>query len=320
MAVRCPRQAAFGLLGAEPEEVSDRTRGLFRRGRDAQRYELERVQQEHPDVIAEKAVPWPSPPALPAGELHTDIFIPSEKRSEEVKCSSVPDSMFDSAMTQLAGEVYFDPDSEYGALKFISPIDYGYVAIYPLVITEEWVDIVEGIASQVIESGKTGELPERTCKTPGEGIGKLCPFISQCFEGWEPPEPVELGPEHEALLRDAWEARQAYERADMDRKTYEAEWKAQTAALVEAGVPIGESIVGGFSVKRTHVAASEKLSWSKARKSGVVPSSMFDLLGPFLSVSGEHDRWTITKIGPSSEDFGDEAPWSDEDLAEPSHA
>lgn len=318
MAARCPRQAALGLLGADPEEPTDRQRGLMRRGRDAQRYELERVHQDHPDAVAEKAVPWPAPPALPAGELHVDIFIPSEARAEEVKCSSVPDSMFESAMTQLAGEVYFDPEAEYGALKFISPIDYSYVAIYPLVINDEWVEIVEGIAEQVVDAGKTGTLPSRTCRTPGEGVGKLCPFISQCFDGWEPPETVELGDEHAPLLLAAHQARRDYDAAGANSREAEAAWKAATAALAEAGVPVGESVGAGFRVRRTHVAGSERLAWSKARKSGVVSEATVELLSPFVSVGGGHDRWTIEKVGPApAPEFGDEAPWSDQDLEGP---
>ncbi|HEX5469087.1 MAG TPA: hypothetical protein VFW80_08570, partial [Gaiellaceae bacterium] len=48
-AARCNtgRMAALGLLGAEPTAVTERQRGRFQRGKDAQRYQGQRFEEKY---------------------------------------------------------------------------------------------------------------------------------------------------------------------------------------------------------------------------------------------------------------------------------
>src|SRR5262245_55516940 len=108
MASRCAGAASYGLLGVEPEEPSARLQGRFARGRDAGRYVARQLAAKYGEenVVFESAVAWPAPPALPIGELHVDIAVTSERLAVEVKSTVHVDSMFDSAVVQLAGALY----------------------------------------------------------------------------------------------------------------------------------------------------------------------------------------------------------------------
>src|SRR3989304_7474214 len=96
MASRCGRMAAYGLLGVDPEPPPPREQGRFARGRDTEEYIVRQLIAKHGDgnVIRQKAVPWPAPPALPLGELHSDATIVPERLPAEVTASEGGGSLF----------------------------------------------------------------------------------------------------------------------------------------------------------------------------------------------------------------------------------
>jgi len=192
MAARCPRMAAYGLLGVEPEPPTPREQGRFARGRDAGHYFARQMKAKHGEdnVIEEAAVPWPAPPELPVGELHVDVIVKSERLGIEAKNTKWVDSLFDSAVLQIAGGVHFSPDLDTGLVVFLDH-EYQVTDEFPVFLTDELVEKVETIAAQVVEAGKTGTLPERVCEKPSDARSHLCPFAEHCFSDWAAPPPSE---------------------------------------------------------------------------------------------------------------------------------
>lgn len=310
-ACKCPRMGAYGLLGVDPADPNERQQGLMRRGRmlGADRYERYVARYGDHDVVAEQPVPWP------AGVLHPDIYIRSKKLVVEVKSSASPDSIVEDAIVQCAGQVYWHPEATAGLVEVVSPIDLQVVAEIPVLLNDEWRERLDEIAASVVRAGMTQgrDLPDRVCKRPSDGIGRFCPFIEHCFAGWEPPTVEELKADEELLARVARLAELKRRRKALaaEDKPLEDECKEIQEDLdgVLGARDLREVIVGGYLVKRSP-RTRESFSLKKARAS--VPA---DILDPFTSVS----RFTVYEVETASEfvvpdDFGDEAPWTAEDL------
>jgi hypothetical protein len=318
--------AAYGLLGAEPAEPDDRTKRLWRRGRQLGADVANDFAARYGDdqVVIEKAIPWPKND-LPIGELHTDVFVKPEKMAVEVKSSTSPASILDDAITQLGGEIFFDQDAEVGCLAIVDPTGFRDTELLPVLMTDELQERVESIAAQVVIASRGGEMPARVCQKPSDGRGKFCPFVDICFSDWQRPDPINLD-DDVATLAIQFKVAQDDERAaravvdEKEKRRKElgqqlSEWE------LEPGV---EYAGGGVRVKRTAFPDSLKMSYTKASKAGVFTSPIWTpnheaLIAPFVNASGGHDRWAVSIIGPvtvgdGSEDFGDVAPWDDTDL------
>ena len=314
-AARCRtgRMAALGLLGAEPAPLTERQRGRFQRGKDAQRFVGQRFEERFgaDQIEHERAVPWPTGNgSLPIGELHEDIYIASEKLVVEVKSSEHIDGIFDSALLQVKGQVHFDKEAEVGALMFVDR-DYQETDMFPVMLTDEDREEIESIAAAVVHAGKTGELPERVCGRPSDGVSHMCPFISRCFEGWEPPEAEERKDIAPAVTT-AYLAKRNLDEARAQLKPLEEAWDTAKAALEEIEIPPGVDVVAGqVVVKRTAVAGSERFSLSKARKLGLFTEVDGERFSSVISTSEGHNRWTFERVGdqPLDHDFGDDVPF-----------
>jgi hypothetical protein len=291
MACKCPRMAVYALRGEEPHEPSDRSRRLMARGRQLGEWMGRRFQQRYgaDNVVLEKPVLWPNG-GLPVGELHTDVFVKPERMAVEVKSTAQPESLIDSALTQLAGEVHFDPDADKGLLAIVDPNDLAE-ELLPFRLTDEKREQVEAIARQVVDAGTTGELPARVCEKPSDGLALFCPFIDTCFADWTPPLPETLdsnelrglvyqaaGHKHTRdALQDRVEEADAAYRRDLER----------LAAHLEPGV---DYQVGSISIRRTVVKGRTTYRIPAALKCGVVSEEQ---LAPFTKIGEPHERWTI---------------------------
>lgn len=308
-ACKCPRMGAYGLLGVDPEEPSERSQGLMRRGRmlGAERFERYALKYGADNVIPEQAVPWP------AGVLHPDVYVIPEKLVVEVKSSASPGGLLDDAIVQCAGQVYWHPEAEHGLVEVVSPIDLMVVDQVPVILNDEWVERLEAIAADVVRAAATQgrELPERVCGKPSDGIGRFCPFIGHCFDGWEPPSLEQVAADEEVIARVArlHAIKQRRKLLSEHDRPLETEQKEIQAVLNEE-LPVGKLLVGGYAVALSP-RKRENFSLKKARAS--VPA---DILDPFTS----HTHYTVydvEKVDPNAivvgEDFGD-VPWDDEDL------
>jgi hypothetical protein len=301
---------AYGLLGVDPSEPNERQQGLMRRGRHlgAERYERWALQYGADNVIPEQAVPWP------AGTLHPDVYVIPEKLVVEVKSSASPGSIIDDAIVQCAGQVYWHPEAEKGLVEVVSPIDLQVVEQIPVLLNDEWRERLEAIAADVVRAGVTHgrDLPDRVCRKPSDGIGKFCPFIDHCFDGWTPPSLDEIEADEAIIARVArlHAIKQRRKLLAEHDKPLETEQK-QIQADLEDELPVGKLLVGGYAVALSP-RSRENFSLKKARAS--VPA---DILDPFTS----HTNFTVysvEKVDPDAvvvgDDFGDAAPWEDEDL------
>lgn len=314
-ACKCPRMGAYGLLGIDPEEPTERQQGLMRRGRmlGGERFERYLLKYGEDDVVAEQSVPWP------AGVLHPDIYVRSKRLVVEVKSSAAPESIIEDAIVQCAGQVYWHPEADKGLVEVVSPIDLQVVAEIPVLLNDAWVERLEAIATDVVRAGASNgrELPDRVCKRPSDGFGRFCPFIDHCFEGWTPPTVDELKVDEHLMARVArlHELKRRRQALAQEDKPLEKEAKKIQAelegVLADGDVDIRAAVVGGYLVKRSP-RTRENFSLKKAR--GSVPEA---ILEPFTSIS----RFTVYEVEKASadavaaaDDWGDDAPWEDSDL------
>lgn len=307
-AAKCSRQGAYGLLGVEPAEPDDRTRRLWIRGRQLGAYVADSFAEKYGEhqIIREKAVPWP------AGILHSDVFVIPEKVAVEVKSTTSPASILDNALTQLAGEVHFDPDADGGLLVLVNPSDLS-MEFVPFKLTDEWVERVETLADEVMRAGASrGEqLPERVCGKPSDGIGRFCPFIGHCFEGWTPEPATPVADPEVAELVGAWlAAKQTYRTHDAAGKEAHAEYKAVEERLNEHGFEAGRDYEAGpYTFRRISVKGRETFQLGRARKAGQWTPADDERFAPFLSVGQPSERYDAHRDGAGDLDFGDEVPF-----------
>ena len=331
MASRCARMASYGLIGTEPDPISPAQarlqRRLFRRGRRIGDEVMDDFSEKYGEenIIREHASVWPDE-GLPLGELHADGFVIPEKMAVEVKSSTSPSSILDSAIVQLGGEIRWNPDAEIGCLAIADPTGSNETELLPVILTDELTERVEGIAAQVVESARTGELPPRVCSKPSDARGRMCPFAATCFEGWQAPDPLDLSEDIAQLavdLKQAQDEERVAKQAIVLAETRRKEIAAQLSGWEL--VPGMDYLGNGIKLKRTKVDDSPRFSYSKAVKAGVFSSPIWTpeheaLISPFLALSGGHDRWKVDVVSESSapkasgDEWGETAPWDDADL------
>lgn len=311
-AARCPRWAACGLLGYDPMEPTEYMQRVWRRGKQLGEMMAEDFEHEYgrENVIREKAIAWPNS-KLPLGELHTDIFVTPLSRAIEVKSSHSPDSLIDDALTQLAGEIHWDPDAQDGVLALVDPIDLEKT-ILPFVLTPEAVQTVEEIAAMVASAGHTGILPPCSRPTPGACRGAWCPFTEQAWEGWEPPAAEKLDGEAETLATEAFQVLRLKRAHTKAAEAAGETFKEIAARLFDLGVEPGrEYLSGPLRLLASPVRGRKTFQLSRAEKLNQWTPEDDARFGDFITIGEGHVRWTIEREGaePLVLDFGDEAPF-----------
>lgn len=313
LAAKCPLAAALGGLGVEPAEPDERTKRIWHRGRLFGWMVAEQFAAKHgaKNVIREKAVPWP------AGVLHSDVFVKTERLAVEVKSSTAPSSLLESAFMQLAGECHFDADADQGMLVLIDPVDLDE-RFLPFVLTPEWAEKVETRAAEVVRALVTrgDDMPGCSCATPGACRFSGCPFTTEAWADWTPPTAEQLGhtPGILTSLSDLDTVKVARSSLSAQDKELKQRQDDIQAVLVELGVEPGRDyLFNGYRVKRT-LSDSERFSLSTARQSGVWTPEDDDRLGAFIN-SGSSERWTVKRTEAATpskvtvDDFGEDTPF-----------
>ena len=142
----------------------------------------------------------------------------------------------------------------------------------------------------------------RPCTAPSQARSRMCPFAASCFAGWE-PDPAEAITSADALAAASLVAAvKDEERAHREAlKQLEERRKAAEAELAEL-VPVGDSIVGPYAVKRTHVRRSPVFSL-KAYEAAGLP---VEPLAPFFQPGVEYDTFRVSRAAEAGDvDFGD---------------
>jgi hypothetical protein len=300
--------AAYGLLGVEPEPPTPREQGRFARGRDAGHYFARQMKAKHGEenVVEEAAVPWPAPPELPIGELHVDVIVKSERLGIEAKNTKWVDSLFDSAVLQIAGGVHFSPDLDTGLVVFLDH-EYQVTDEFPVFLTDELVEQVESIAAQVVEAGKTGTLPERVCEKPSDARSHLCPFAEHCFSDWAAP-PAEEREDLSELASEAYLIQRELKAVKGAAGDLQQRWEEMKGRLLAVDLLPGETMAGPIRIRRTDRKSSRRFSLSKAEKAGVWGPIHEETLGSFVSFSEGSTTFDLQKTeaeAPLDLDYGD---------------
>ncbi len=287
------------------------------RGRDAGAYFARQMAAKHGEenVVFEAAVPWPAPPALPVGELHTDVALVNERIAIEVKNSVWVDSMYDAAVLQLAGALHFGRDRFDSGLLVFMDHDYQITDQFPIFLTDELSEKVESIAQAVAEVGLKGPsaLPERICHKPADGKGHFCPFIEHCFSDWVEPPPT-VRDDFSELASEGFAIQVRLKAARGDEKALQAEWdewKERAAAATEGLPPKFPIHAGPIEMKRIDEKPRETFSMAKARTAGLWTPHHDEFFQSFAKVGKPIVKFTLTKTeaAPLDIDYGEEAPF-----------
>lgn len=316
LTARCVRMAFYGFTGVEPAEPDEETKLRWERGQMDEDWMIRQLRARHgrKNVRVQKAVPWPSE-GLPLGELHQDAYIVSERLPVEIK-SHLNGDISDSDIIQLAGEILYDPEADDRGVLIAIDRDLRRREI-PVILNDQLRAEVETRASALTEAVLTETVPARVCEKPSDGRSLLCPFVSYCFADWEPEQDVISldGPEFAELAETALQAKRRRDETKAAYDAAETEWKEATAALAEHDWPAGKSVCAGIQISRSPRNGRTTFRYSEAVKTGAWTPLDDERLGAFVHIGDGYDVWDAERVAkPSAEDFGDEAPWTDDDL------
>jgi hypothetical protein len=303
-AAKCPRWCVLGRRGADAAHPTARRSRIMRRGKLFEDLVAEQFEAAYPDgVIRQKEVVWPG------GILHTDLYVISEQTAIEVKCSTSPSSLRDSALLQNAGEQMFDGDVTRGGLVWLDPVALEQT-LEPVVLTDELKGRVNQVLEQLTWAEDTGGLPDCVCKSPGGCREMGCPFTDVAWEGWEPPEFFPLDGRKAELVHELYYAARDKRENAAVAKSADARCKEIQAELLELGVEPGKRYqVGPLMVTPSPVKGRKTFSVTSAEKNGVWTAEDEERFGAFIKNGDGHVRWAVERLGEepilTAEDFGD---------------
>lgn len=251
--VGCLRKGWFDGMDYEKEELSKRTKNLFRI-REMQNDALALADAEEAraldrEIVLEQDIPWgPKTPAKPNGiwTAHADFADWTDHVVREYTGSAdlSPDrrKMLQSAfyakrMTELTGH-------EWGAwVKVFNP-STGEERFVPI----NWRAIVWEIDVLIADLEAhlaSGEMPDRVdsegetvCSNPHDGPTMFCPYAGACFRGWEYPT---MGRLEGKIAQDVARAHTLSERANV--KLIEADLKPLKKQIAAGLLPKAKYIV-----------------------------------------------------------------------------
>lgn len=318
-AADCARKAVYGGTIEPDREWTDREARIMYRGRSIGADYVAWLKAKYgPNAVwREVKVEW----AFGVG--HIDAFLRPTRTAIEVLSSKwADDLMVQRKLLQLVGYMEGYPSAKNGCLIVLDPSDFTEERWPVAKDTDTYRALVETMRERVAALERwrdTGELPARVCRKPSEAIGHFCRHATTCFEGWEEPPPVSVidDPEAMRLAADLAKAKAEERTAKVAVATWEEERKTceQKLAALDGVADIeGDIRIGSFVVKRVHVRRKPSLDVKKAEVAGMLN---LELLAEFMKPGA--DYWTTTIERQEQDavpgDFGDEAPWTDEDIA-----
>jgi hypothetical protein len=344
----CPRKAIYESLGSPARDRTDQEeRWLYRGksiGRDyivwlATKYgkvhvasggdwwvppHLRAAEGEQAAILAEVPVRWP------LGVGHMDGFLVETSTALEFLSSAhASEAMIRSKLIQLTGyATYYGPATN-ACLVVINPASLAEDR-YPIAFdTEAFRSLYEECEDrikQVLAWRDTSEMPARVCGKPSEAWGHFCRHAEHCFNdepAWTEPEPAAHtdDPKLVELAQELHVAKAQERLAKEEMAGYEDHRKRIEAELAE-GLPPIDSIggfigVGPFRVKQTHVHRKPTVDVKKAELAGALN---LELLAEYMKPGAAYTTTSIERVEldkpPADLDFGDEAPWTSDDIGE----
>lgn len=314
---RCPRMCAMRACGHEPQPVAAEWERYFARGQLFEHYVAEQyaAQDGRENVRRQLVIRWP------LGEGHCDLYRTLRRELVEVKSTTVPDgTIFDTAVMQVRLYKHFYTPAKRAGVYLVNPSNLRREDFIPVKVTssvtDEIVALVRSVETAVESNGE--ELPACAAESPEQCRRLGCPFTDQAWEGWQPPTVALDDAEAATLVLALEELKRDYRKFSAEAEERKKGYGLVQARLAEIGVEPGRDyLIAGLKVRRIVSAESDSFSLSKARTAGAWHSGDDERFAPFLKPRNGSERWTVDRVsggGPSGEDFGDEAPWSSEDL------
>jgi hypothetical protein len=314
----CPRKAVYEWQNAPARERTDREERILYRGKSIGKdYAKFLIARQGPDAIeVERKVEW----ALGLG--HIDIYVKATKTAIEVLSSAnATDAMIHSKLLQVVGYTENDPEVDNCALVILNPSDFtedNYLVSKDTDAYRELAAEVHERIAQVLAWRDTGELPARVCSKPSDAWGHFCLHADHCFEGWVKPE---LIPNEDPLVHELsiglYRAKQD-EHAAKERVTEAEEKRKAIQAQLADHLDEGEHEVGSLTIKRSVVNRKPSLDLKKALLAGAVDP---DAIEPYMKPGATYSNWYVDRHGDAPlivpDEFGTEAPWTDDDLKGP---
>ncbi len=289
-AVHCPRRAVFDHQDAPKDPPTEQQRRWWRRGHAIERVIREQVftelHEEGRRPRAQEIIPWPA--ADPIGDSHLDIYVPHQREAIEVK-SNGGAGLTAAAAIQVAGNCLNHPNAETAQVCSVDSNSFEE-RWYPIDVSGLEAQVRE-IEEKVVRGVRTGELPDRVCRHPGDSPAFLCPYVEHCFSDWKRPDrDVSLLDEEVVVLAeltdDVGRARATLAMAE----TAMREHRETLRPYLEPGVELETPSIAKLQV--TEIAARETLSLSDLKKAGV---SLPRKLRPFVKIGQPSERWTIRR-------------------------
>lgn len=250
--------------------------------------------------IREHAAPWG--PAEYGWETHADLAIMDDKVVWEVQVAA-GGAVREEKLLQAAFGADVRGEDWKAALAIIDPGDVDARDVMKVHLIPIEMDGPDGlrvkvrdIQARVIAAVQAGAVnpADKVASKPTHGECFSCAFKEKCWEGYVPPEPVEM-----VGLEDKFEALRItdgdVEATERQLKTIKERQKLQRDGVLEfleIGIPITS---GDTTVTVREVRGRTTFSVTDYTKSG---HQLPDQLLPFVKHGKGHLRWDVTKVTP----------------------
>lgn len=303
---RCPRAAAYQGRGETEAEPPPETREYWFRGQVFEEIVVRQIIAKHGRDNVERQVVIPIDGI---GEGHADFYLPADKTLGEIKSTVAPfpnSPVFEHGVKQNRIYQAFHPDAEQGVLYMLNPNRMTAADIYTVKLTDDDREEIEAERQQIVGAVGGGPLPERVCQKPGQARGRMCPFAAVCFDGYEEPGRWEIrSPDALDAAAALYALKTEIAGHNAAVKALEEDKEAAQATLSEL-VPEGDSTVGPFAVRRTHVRRSPSFSLKAWEAAG----NSVEPLVEFMRAGAEFDTFRVAKTEAAGDiDYGEEAPF-----------
>ena len=296
-ASRCPRQAAYGLLGAFGEALPPRVQGLYDRGNDVEDAWFRRLPARDDLVHRQYPVKWGM-----GWEAHVDGYFEGSNEMVEVKSTVSPQHLPGSSVTwngvettsavlQVAGAARFDGHDAAPRVVAVNPIDYSECE-YPITLTDDLAGLADETALLVLRAAEKAEMPPRACKRPTEGLSRFCPYMNTCFADWEEPEPIQLDGSVARLALELEAIEDAYRQGGSDQKILKEQRDEAREQMRNVLPGPGDFSVAGVHIRLSTVKGRETFSLKDAIAAGAISKEEAE---PFIRRGEESERWTVAR-------------------------
>lgn len=294
---RCPTAAVFQGRGEQEAEHPPEAEEYFFRGNVFEEIVVRQLIAKHGKDEVERQVVIPIPGI---GEGHADAYLRSTKTLVEIGSTTSPhpnSQTFEFKVRQSRIYLAYHPEAEEAAVYLIDPNRMKPADVYTVRLSDEDPkrrdrDLIEDERTYIVAAveGRTELEPHgsdyRPCTRPSQARGRMCPFALACFgEDWVAPPATEITDPHVlglvAKLAGIKDAEREYTALTKELE----EGKRDAQGELEEILPVGESTVGPFTVRRSDVQRSPSFSLKAAQAAGFPVHTLDEFMQPGASYS-----------------------------------